>query len=66
MDREAGVTVIETRLAGTTVMVEESVKPPTVAVMLVVPAVKVVATPLLSTLATVAFEELQVTPETRS
>lgn len=62
----AGVTVIESRLAGTTVIVEESVNAPTVAVMVVVPPPNVVAKPLLSTLATLGSEEFHVTPLTRS
>ena len=62
----AGVTVIERRLAGTIVMVEESVNAPNVAVMVLVPPLKVFARPLPSMLATVGFEELHVTPATRS
>jgi hypothetical protein len=62
----AGLTEMDCRWAATTVRVEESVKPPTVAVMLVVPALRVVATPVLSTLATAVVEELQTTPLLRS
>ena len=62
----AGVTVIERRLAGTTVMVEESVNAPTVTVMVVVPPLKVFARPLLSMLATAGFDEPHVAPETKS
>jgi len=62
----AGVTEIETRLAGTTVSVAVSLKDPAVAVMVTVPCPAVVASPLLSMPATVLSEEVQVTPLTRS
>ena len=45
---------------------EESVNVPTVAVMVVVPAASVVAKPLPSTVATLEFDDVQVTPATRS
>jgi hypothetical protein len=61
-----GVRVIDCRCAGTTVITEESVNVPTVAVMVVVPAAKVVANPLLSTVATPEFDDVQVTPVTKS
>ena len=66
MDTVAGETVMEVRCAGMTVMVLESVKEPTVAVMVVVPAARITARPLLSMVATVVVEEVQVTPPTRS
>ena len=47
-------------------MVEESVKVPTVAVIVAVPAAMVVAKPLLSTVATLESVEVQVTPVARS
>ncbi len=62
----AGVSVIVWRCAGTTVITDQSVYAPTVAVMVVVPAAIVFARPLLSTVATLIDEELQVTPLTRS
>ena len=61
-----GVKVMVCRCAATTVITEESVNEPTVAVMVVVPAPTVVASPLPSTVATLEFEEVQVTPVTRS
>lgn len=66
IDGVAGVTEIETRLAGTTVRVAVSLNDPTVAVMVAVPCPAVVARPLLSMLATLLSEELQVTPLARS
>src|SRR6266436_2634295 len=57
IDTVAGERVMEMRCAGTTVMVVESVKAPTVAVMVVVPAVLMVANPVLSMVATVVVEE---------
>ena len=62
----AGRTDIEVRCAGTTVRVVESVREPTVAVMVVVPAAKVVAPPFASIVAAEGNEEVQVTPDTRS
>lgn len=56
----------EVRCAGTTVIVVESVKEPTVAVMVVAPAARMAARPLLSMLATEVVEEVQITPPTRS
>ena len=61
-----GVSVMVCRCAATTVITDESVNVPTVAVMVVVPAASVVARPLLSIEATLGFEEVQVTPVTRS
>ena len=62
----AGLTAIDCRCAATTVRVEESEKPPAVALIVVLPAVNVVARPVLSTLATPEVEELHVTPLVRS
>ena len=62
----AGRTDIELRCAATTVRVVESVREPTVAVMVVVPAAKVVAPPFASIVAAEGNEEVQVTPDTRS
>ncbi len=62
----AGLIEIEIKLAGTTVRAVESVRAPTVAVTVVVPAPTVVARPELLMLATDVDEELQVTPLTRS
>ena len=61
-----GVRVIDCRCAATTVITEESVKVPTVAVMFVVPAARVVANPLPSMVATLVLDDVQVTPVTRS
>ena len=61
-----GVKVIVCRCAGTTVITEVSVKVPTVAVMVVVPAASVVASPLPSIVAALVFEDVQVTPVTKS
>lgn len=61
-----GVKVMVCRCAGTTVITEESVNVPTVAVMVVVPAASVVASPLLSIVAALAFEDVHVTPVARS
>jgi hypothetical protein len=66
MEGFAGVTEIETRLAGTTVSVAVSLKAPAVAVMLTVPCPAVVASPLLSMLTIPLSEEVQVTPVARS
>ena len=52
--------------AGMTVIVVESVKEPTVAVMVVAPAARMAARPLLSMVATEVVEEVQVTAPTRS
>jgi len=62
----AGLTVIDCRCAATTVSVEESLKPPALAEIVVVPSLRVVASPVLSTLATAELEELHVTPPLRS
>lgn len=62
----AGVTEIESRLAGTTVSVAVSVNAPAVAVMVAVPCAIVVARPLPSMLVTVLSEDVHVTPLTRS
>jgi hypothetical protein len=61
-----GLTEIETNCAGTTVSVEVSLRPPTVAVIVVEPAAIVVTSPEPLTLATEAVDELQVTPVLRS
>jgi hypothetical protein len=61
-----GVSVIVCRCAGTTVITEESVNVPAVAVMVVVPAASVVASPLLSIVATLVLEDVQVTPAAKS
>lgn len=61
-----GVSVMVCKCAATTVITDESVNVPTVAVMVVVPAASVVAKPLLSTVAALVFEELHVTPVTKS
>ena len=66
MDTAAGEMVMEVSCAETTVIVVESVKEPTVAVMLVVPAARIRARPLLSMVTTEVVEEVQVTPLTRS
>ena len=66
MDGFAGVTWMEIRFAGTTVKVLVSLKAPTLAVMVAVPAETVVARPVLSTVATDGAEELQVTALLRS
>ena len=66
MDTVFGLTSIETRCAGTTVRVVESVNDPTVALMVVEPAPTVVTKPLLSTVATEVEEEVHVTPLTKS
>ena len=66
MDCAPGLTVIESRCAGTTVRVDVSLKEPTVAVMSVEPAARVAARPLLSTVATVGSDEVQVTALDRS
>ena len=65
----AGEMAIEVRVGlvpPVTVMVVESVKEPTVAVMVVPPAARITARPLLSMVATEVVEEVQVTPPTRS
>lgn len=62
----AGVTAIDIKCAGTTVRVAVSLKPPTVPVMVVVPAPTVVARPVLSMVAVAVDEEFQVTPVVRS
>jgi hypothetical protein len=62
----AGLTVINVKCAGTTVNVLVSLSEPTVAVMVVVPAATVVASPELLTVATEVEDELHVTPLTRS
>jgi hypothetical protein len=66
MVRFAGVSVMDCRCAATTVITEESVKVPTVAVMVVAPAASVVARPFASTVATLVSDEVQVTPVTKS
>jgi len=66
IDCVEGLTEIETNCAGTTVSVEVSLRPPTVAVIVVEPAAIVVTSPEPLTLATEAVDELQVTPVLRS
>jgi hypothetical protein len=66
MDWLAGLTEIETRCAGTTVTTVLSVKEPTVAVIVAVPAARVVTSPEPSTAATEAEDEVQVTPLLKS
>lgn len=62
----AGLTEIEVRCAATTVNVVLSLSVPTVAVIVVDPAARVVAIPDPSTAATVGEEELHVTPLLKS
>ena len=62
----AGVTEIEVRCAPTTVNCVLSLSVPTVAVIVVEPAARVVAMPDPSTAATVGVEELHVTPLLKS
>lgn len=57
----AGVTVMEERLAAVTVRMVPPETSSKVAVMIVVPATRPLAKPLLSTVATAVFEERQVT-----
>lgn len=57
----AGVTAIESKMAGPTLSVAEAVMEPEVAVMVAVPTPVPVANPLLAMVATVAEDELQVT-----
>ncbi len=66
MDGVAGETAIETRCAGTTVSVVVSVNAPTVAVMVVDPAARVVANPEASIVAAAGEDEVQFTPVARS
>ena len=66
MEGFAGVSEIEIRLAGTTVSVAVSLNAPAVAVIVTVPAAMVLASPLLSMLATVVSDDDQVTPLERS
>lgn len=66
IDTGFGLTLIETRFAGTTVRVLESVNDPTLAVIVVEPAATVVTRPLLSTVATEVEDEIQMTPLARS
>jgi hypothetical protein len=61
-----GLTEIETNCAGTTVSVEASLRPPTVAVIVVEPAAIVVTSPELLTVATEVADELHVTPLLKS
>jgi hypothetical protein len=63
----AGVTVTDSRCAFTTVKSEESVNPPAVAVIIVVPAPTVVANPVPAFIVpTPGDDELQITPVCRS
>lgn len=61
-----GEMAIEVRCAATTVKVVESLKDPTLAVIVVVPALNIEASPVLSMVAIAADEEIQVTPLVRS
>jgi hypothetical protein len=61
-----GETVIEVRCAATTVKEVESVRDPTLAVIVVVPGANNDASPVLSMAATVGEEEVHVTPLVRS
>ena len=62
----AGVTAMEDRVAGVTVRVVLPEILPKVAVMVVVPAARAVARPLLLTVATEVFDEVQVACGVRS
>jgi len=62
----AGVTEIEVRCAATTVRLAVSVSEPTVAVIVICPAARVVATPELLTLATEGKDEVHITPLVKS
>jgi hypothetical protein len=66
MVKFVGVSVMVCRCAGTTVITDESVNVPTVAVIVVLPAASVVASPLLSMVATLVLDEVHVTPLARS
>jgi hypothetical protein len=66
IDCVAGVTATDVRCAATTVRVDESVRAPRFAVMFVVPAARVVTTPVAFTVAIDVSEELQVTPADKS
>ena len=65
IEGEAGVTAIETRVAGVTVMVVDPVTMPAVALMVVVPTPVALAKPPAEMVATLATEELQVTDAVR-
>ena len=60
------MTAIEIKFAATTVRVVVSVNAPTVAVIVVDPAVRVVAEPLLLTVATEVEDEVHITPAAKS
>lgn len=63
----AGVTAIDTRIAGVMVSVTPAeVTPPEVAVIVVVPAAIPVAMPELLIVAAAVFEDVQVTSDVRS
>ena len=66
IDGLAGLTAIEVRCAATTVNTVLSVSDPTVAVIVVEPAARVVVNPDPSTVATEVEDELQVTPPLKS
>ena len=66
MEGVTGLTAIEVRRAGTIVNVLVSLREPTVAVIVVMPAATVVINPELLMAATEVDDELQVTPPTRS
>jgi len=61
-----GETLIEVRCAATTVKEVESVRAPTLAVMVVVPAANIEASPVLSMVATAVEDEVHRTPLVRS
>jgi len=61
-----GETLIEVRCAATTVKEVESVRAPTIAVMVVVPAANIEASPVLSMVATAVEDEVHRTPLVRS
>lgn len=62
----AGVTAIETMVAGVTVRLLEPLIAPDVALMLALPTARALTSPLLVTVAVVAKEELQVAVLVRS
>ena len=62
----AGITEIELKCALTTVRLDVSLKDPTVAVIVVDPAARVVATPELLMLATEVEDDVQATPLVKS
>ena len=59
---DAGVTVIDCKVAAVTAKLAEADLPPNAAVMLALPDVRPVARPVALTVATAVLDELQVTP----